>query len=358
MKILFVLNQNEIGGAEKFVFDLCSYFHLEGYDVSIFFLKQGNYEFFNEDTCFKKKILFGNKNSLYNPLAIFKLILLSRKFDIIHVNLFPSFYLAIFIKIFSKVKLIYTEHSTYNRRRDIPILKNIDRLLYNIYDSIICINTDVKNSLIKHLGFNFNISTIENGINLDFIRNAPRININKIIPTIKESDFVLCQVSSFIEPKDQMTIVQAMRYLPKNVKLILVGDGIKRRNVENFVESNNLKHRVFFLGIRNDAISIIKSSDLCVLSSGYEGLSIFCLESFACEVPIIGSNVPGLRDLLDSNSLFDYKSQLSFSDLVTKILEDSNFRADLINIGSFKIKSYSMDICFEKHALLYKKILL
>lgn len=356
MKILFVLNQSEIGGAEKFIFELFSHFHANKYEVSLFFLKRGSFEFCKVDSILQSRIIFGNRLILFNPASIYRLILLSRKYDIIHVNLFPSLYFAFFVKLFSNAKLVYTEHSTNNKRRGIPFIRKFDRLIYKIYDSVICINSEVKNSLVLHLENDKSLKIIENGVNLDFIKNETKIQINSVVPSIIESDFVMCQVSSFIEPKDQMTIVQAMRMLPDYIKLILVGDGINRVFVENYVMVNKLEKRVFFLGIRKDIIPIIKSSNLCILSSGYEGLSIFCLESFASGVPIIGSDVPGLRELLEPRALFKFKSPISFSELVLKILNNPSFYSELKVYGLVKSNDYSMDSCFKKHVELYKNI--
>src|SRR5690606_34331761 len=91
--------------------------------------------------------------SVYNPLNVFKIQNIIKEFDIVHVHLFPSSYwvaLAQFMT-FHKPYLIFTEHNTTNRRREIKLFKYIDKWVYRRYDGIVTISDAVDTSLKYYL---------------------------------------------------------------------------------------------------------------------------------------------------------------------------------------------------------------
>src|SRR5690606_4999876 len=95
-----------------------------------------------------------------------------------------------------KTKLVYTEHSTTNKRRTGYVIRFIDRLFYKSYDKIITISRDVDMSLRKHLKKNFSkIKLIKNGIDLDKIFEA--VATNRVELSLKSDVKLLIQVSSF-----------------------------------------------------------------------------------------------------------------------------------------------------------------
>src|SRR5690606_29042506 len=136
-------------------------------------------------------------------------------------------------------------------------------------------------------------SFIPNGIDLAAIQAGRRIESLREIGII-----YLMQVSRFEEPKDQPTLIKALRYLPQNTHLILVGDGSKKSDCEDLVNKLALNERVLFLGARNDVPDLMQTADILVLSSYYEGLSLACLEALASGRPLVAADVPGIREVV------------------------------------------------------------
>lgn len=75
-------------------------------------------------------------------------------------------------------------------------------------------------------------------------------------------------------------------------QLLIFGEGELRPKLENIVESLYLTDRVFLPGLISNPISIMKKSDLFVLSSRFEGLPLVLLEALACGLPVISTNCP------------------------------------------------------------------
>src|SRR5690554_591148 len=166
MKIAFVINDLNIGGAEKLVHDIANALVNLGEDISII-LTLGKSETPLQKTLDPRiqviRLPGRNKFSIRKICALSRLI---KQFDVVHVNLFPSFYLGYLSSYFSReTPLLYSEHSTNNRRRGKKTFKIIEKYVYGRYQSIIAISNAAKKELLKWQPRITNkIITIENGI--------------------------------------------------------------------------------------------------------------------------------------------------------------------------------------------------
>mgnify|MGYP000075575808 CR=1 FL=1 len=84
----------------------------------------------------------------------------------------------------------------------------------------------------------------------------------------------------------------------KNTKLIIVGEGELRRELEEIIEKYDLKNYVSMLGQCNNVQERLNASDVFVQSSDYEGLPISGLEAMACGLPIISTKAGGTVDIV------------------------------------------------------------
>ena len=115
---------------------------------------------------------------------------------------------------------------------------------------------------------------------------------------VGEDVFVVTMVARFMTMKRQDTVVEAISKLPDNIHAVFVGgsendEGLVR--VKNLAVEKEVADRVHFLYIRNDVPRILKTSDVVVMASDFEGLSLSSIEGMAAGKPFIASNVNGLR---------------------------------------------------------------
>ena len=364
MKILQVINTLDTGGAERLLIDSIPLFIERGIKMDILVLKKFDSLFLQQLIEFNCcNIYFLNTFSIYNPLIVFKILPFFLKYDIIHVHLFPAQYWAAFAKFlsFSNIKLIFTEHSTKNRRRNNFFTKFIDRIVYTCYNKVICISQSVENELIK-LGLpSKKITVIENGINLNnFIKVKP-IDKSKINSKIYQNDKLLIQVSRFGIEKDQKTLIKAMTLLPNNYKLILVGDGDLLEELKSFVITLQIENRIVFLGNRIDIPVLLASSDLSIQSSKWEGFGIAAVEAMAIGKPVIASDVPGLSEVVyNAGLLFKCGDYNELAKIISDILSDSNqeryrYISELCKSRSFK---YDINFMIDKYISQYQNLLI
>lgn len=361
MKILHIINNLATGGAEKLLMETLPLYKQKGVQADLLLLNGTDCPFLNklkgQDCC---EIFSLGKRSVYHPIHILKIIPYLKKYNLVHVHLFPALYWVAFANwfSFSKTKLVFTEHSTGNRRMNKLMFSLFDRFIYRHYHQVVCITNEVKNILMQHTSLSSDrFIIIENGINLEEIYNATPLTRDIIDPDLKESDIIIIQVAGFKEPKDQDTLIRAIALLPADIKLILVGEGTLRKKCEDFIKELQLEDRVLLLGVRNDVARLLKTSDLIVLSSKYEGLSLSSLEGLASGKPFIASNVPGLKEIAGgAGILFPVGDYKQLAKELLKLLKNNLYYAEVAKACQERAENYDIRKMVDQHIALYESI--
>lgn len=357
MKILQVIDGLGTGGAEKLMVDIVPLLANAENQVDVVLLDDTVTPFFQEleksGTC--NIITLGK--GFYNPLYIWKLSRLLRGYDLVHVHLFPAQYFAAFAKIISrsKAKFIFTEHNTTNRRIENPKFRRIENFIYSCYDKIICITPEVKDSLLRHLlQQSANFEVITNGIDTQKFANAEATSRASF--SLSFADKLLVMVAGFREQKDHDTIISALEYLPKHYKLLLVGDGKRRKILEELTEKLQLTEQVIFLGVRSDVAQIYKMCDVAILSSHWEGFGLAAVEAMAAGVPLIASRVAGLSQVVgEGGLLFTQGDSKDFTEKVI-YLENEAYKKELIEKGLSRASQFDIHFMVERLKKLYKSL--
>lgn len=331
MKILQVINNLGSGGAEKLISEIVPLMRDEGCHVEILLLKKKG-SIYIEYLQQKGVVIHClSEESLYSPILFFRLcdFFLNSTYDIIHVHIFPSLYWIALMKmcVCFKGKLIYTEHSTTNRRRNSIYFRILDKFVYLKYDKIICITKDVENQLIKHVGaLNNKMLVVCNGVNLNNFNQAIQLKKSDLIVNYKPTFRFVTMIGRFSVAKDQKTVIRAIKLLPDYVHLLLIGDGPLRNECENFVIELDLIEKVHFLGVRKDVPDVLRVSDIGVLSSIWEGFGIAAVEAMAAGLPTIGSDVEGLSSVIgEAGLLFSQGDYKQLADCIGKLLSDPEY---------------------------------
>ena len=326
MKILQVITSLQTGGAEKLIVDVVPKYKHLGLDVDVLL-------FDGKDTPFKRQLenagikvfSLGYGGSVYNPLYILKLMPYLRKYDIVHThNTAPQLFAALG-SVLCSVVLCTTEHTTSNRRRDWKWYRPIDKWMYSRYKKVICISDSTEENLRKSIDCNSDkICTIYNGIDFESYDKASPIAKDSITPYVNRK--VIAMVAGFRYQKDQETLIRAMSYVPKDVELWLIGDGERRTIIEQCVKEKGLENRVRLLGIRNDIPSILKTVDIVVQSSHWEGFGLAAVEGMAAGKPVVASNVAGLSQVVsNAGVLFPLGDDKALADILNKLLTDYKY---------------------------------
>lgn len=353
MKVLHVITSLKTGGAEKLLVESVPLYVKKGIEVDVLLL-DGTETIFSEQLRKNKTCnIYSVKTSMRNPFAIFYILPYLKKYDLIHVHLFPTLYWVIFASFFMKKspKLVYTEHSTHNRRREKNFFKKIEKFIYNRYDRLICISEKTKANLSEWLDDKDSprMKVIHNGINIQKFRDA--ISLDRTMFNIPSEARIILMTARFDVVKDQNSLIRAVSLLKdENIYLLLVGDGPLRQQSMELVAELDLAKNVMFLGIRGDIPELVKMADICVLSSNWEGFGLVAVEYMAGNKPVVVSNVEGLSNVVGGAGLLfekgnaeDLKNKLlellNNQDKYREVAQTCSERADLYDI-SLMVSSY------------------
>ena len=132
----------------------------------------------------------------------------------------------------------------------------------------------------------------------------------------------------------------------------------KKNDLINYINQNNLQTNVKIVSYQNNPYNLIKSSDIFILSSLYEGLPNVLIEAQALKKFIISSDCPtGPREiLLDGKAgyLFKIKNYKSLSKLILKILKNKNDMNKKISVGYKSLNRFDYNLNLNKY---YKTVL-
>ena len=358
MKVLHVINSLATGGAEKLVLATVPLLVKKGHVVDVLVLNGIKGPFYKELQKLNCCTIHVLGNSYYQPFYMFSIRKYLVAYDLIHVHLFPSQYfvaLANLVTLKPKV-LVFTEHSTQNRRLNNTGFKYLERLIYRQYEKIICITAGVKDALIDKLALPAQkLLVIENGIDVKAIGSTPAYD--RSILGYQKSDQLLIMVAGFRKEKDQDTVVKAMLNLPAHFHLIFVGDGERKPAIMQLAAELNLTSRIKFLGVRTDVYALLQMADIAVLSSHWEGFGLAAVEAMAAGLPVLASDVPGLAQVVTAGGLlFEKGNEKQLAQLIQEISSDQVLYAHLVDAGVTKAKLYGIENMVNATEQLYQSL--
>jgi len=364
MKILHIIGSLEMGGAENLLIPLTAEQKRQGNDVSVLLLRKAN----NPTVTQKIRsngiaVEWLTEGSLYNPLLVIKLRPRISQCDICHVHLFPSLYWAAFAKWLTKkpAPLVYTEHSTKNRRRKNPILKRVDRIVYQYaYQHVIACSEKARETYLEAYPSIKHITAVNNGVDTMLNREAMPYMKSELLG-ISEDSFVVTMVARFMFMKRQDTIVEAISKLPAKFHACLVGsepndEGLLK--VKKIAEDLGVSDRIHFLYIRSDVPRILKSSDVVMMSSEYEGLSLSSIEGMAAGKPFIATDVNGLREVVSgAGELFELYNSDQLASILLRLESDKEYYSLVAKRCSQRAAEFDIKVMADKYSDIYYKVL-
>lgn len=163
-------------------------------------------------------------------------------------------------------------------------------------DAVTAVSESLKQDTYTHFKTKKDISVIPNFICLD-----------KYMPTkgcarsafAKESEKIVMHVSNFRKVKRVEDVVRVFRKLRSsiNAKLVLVGDGPERMNVERLCRELEVYNDTRFLGKVKDVEELLGFADVFLLPSESESFGLAALEAMAASVPVVSTNTGGIPEV-------------------------------------------------------------
>lgn len=363
-KIVIVARNLLVAGAENMVSQLVSNINQDEYDVTLI-ITTNKYNNFLEERVEKsgvKIIYLGKKYSkgfdFSKITAFFKMWTVLRKIrpQLIHTHLSATIYTFPYV-LFHKVILLHTVHNL--PEKEIPkITQFLLSILIKLKKAIpIAISDIIAKRISAHYKIGKeNVPVIYNPV--DLREFGIQQNKNKL-----DGNITITTVGRLTYQKNHKMLIEAFHLAKKKIKsmrLLIVGEGELRDELEKQVESKKLNNSIYFLGERNDIPEILNNTDIFVLSSDFEGLPLSLLEAMASGLPIIATRVGGVPDIIthSRNGLLVEKNDVE--GLAEAIVNLTNNKSLRVKIGMNNIedsKKYDVETMVNKYEELYRKLL-
>lgn len=167
----------------------------------------------------------------------------------------------------------------------------------NNSNAVTAVSLNLKEETVNHFNIRQHIHVIPNFIDFNRFNKKPKEHFKQMIAPNKEK--IIIHTSNFRKVKRIEDVIKSFQIIQQSVpsKLVLIGDGPERSNIERTCRELNVCQWVTFLGKQEAIEEILSIGDLFLLPSESESFGLAALEAMACEVPVISSNAGGIPEV-------------------------------------------------------------
>jgi glycosyltransferase involved in cell wall biosynthesis len=349
--ILFCINSMNIGGAEQLLVDkINNWNEIDNLHLVILIDRTDMLPKINRHIKIVKII---SKN---NFVKIKKLrdYLIDNKIDYCFSHLEKSNKISLIASILIKTQTIVVIHNI-NIYKKGSKKEKLASLIYKLLASkVVAISDAVLNYLSNELNLNSkNINLIENGI--DFNRIKFDNSFNKF--NQKRNFFCLGRL---VEAKGYDFMLECLNdeyILRKDWEIIMIGDGVQKKELEFLIKKNNLTNKVSLIGKKINPFSFVKKGSLALMPSRREGLPIALLEILSQGIPVLSSDILPLEIISNNYNGLKFKSTIKedFKRSFLEALEIDINKYEYLSINAKKsVASHDIKNCVNKYNDLIK----
>jgi N-acetyl-alpha-D-glucosaminyl L-malate synthase BshA len=230
----------------------------------------------------------------------------------------------------------------------------------NMSDGVTTVSQSLKDDTISQFKVSRHIEVIPNFIDLERFSKKDHDHFKKAIAPSGEK--LLVHTSNFRKVKriDDAIKVFAEVYKKIPSKLLLVGDGPERLNIEMLCRELDLYHAVTFLGKQNQVQEILSVCDLFLMPSETESFGLAALEAMACELPVISSNAGGIPELNvdgETGFLCNVGDVATMAEKAIYLLEDETRLAQFKENAKKRAELFDINQIVPLYEAFYEKVL-
>ncbi|MCJ7544810.1 MAG: glycosyltransferase [Phycisphaerae bacterium] len=362
LRVCHLITELGPAGAERCVYELARRVDRSRFDVQVAALRGGAVADWLAAAGVPVTVLGVRGRWDVSKLALL-VELLRGRVDLLHTHLFHADLVGrVAASLAAVPHLVHTVHTAEGRFR--PWQFAMARLLAGACDRIICVSPSVQRLHARRAGLPaWRYAVIPNGIDADaFAHDAEarrRLRQQWGLPQ-GDDQVLLAYVGRLDHEKGIDVLLSAVSHLAARgtpVDLVIAGDGPQRRVVENFVAHGEGGSRCRYLGHVDEVCAVLSAADLLVVPSRWEGFALAAAEAMACGLAVIGSDVPGLRDLvLDGRTglLVERADGVALAETIVRLSADAAARRAMGQAGRERIvREYPLSAMVAAHERLY-----
>ena len=357
IRVLHLVPGLEMGGAEVALFHYIKALGGEDYDHYVYcFGTDGPVRKRIEALGVPVSVYTGKRYSIKQPIrfviSLFSLVrdlmdfIGSKRIQVIQSHSGQANQLAVAVGKLSGLPAFPTVHSTMafvnkGSRWDLRVYlkKVVDGFIYRMAHRVLAVSQEIKEIVLKTYGLkDHKVLVMRNGIVFEESLIGP-VDLKKEFPILKNK-LKLIAVGRLVPLKGFDILVRAVAEIVNqglDDLLVLIiggerGEGEERMRLEDLIRDLEVESYVKLLGLRHDVMGLMRASDIFVIPSRYEGLSIAMIEAMACGLPIIASEAPGLRDYVkngENGLVFPLEDYKTLAEQILRLANDEKLRVRL-----------------------------
>lgn len=295
-----------------------------------------------------------------------KKIIKKEKIDLLHAHVWnpASCRYALMLK---KIPIITTEHDPFklnfikdffkkrtlkNIKKIVTVSKNNKKILETLYP-------DHKKKMM----------VIHNGIDTDWwksqlLRLAEEdwTGIKKHLFHAKKDTLIITSIGELHERKGHKYLIEAMLEITQefpNVKLVLIGEGKEKENLEKLIKKLDLKRNVVLAGRQKDIPKLLKSSDIFCLPSKREAFGLVNAEAMMAELPVVASEAGGIPEIVKTDEtgiIVPPKNSKEIAKAIIKLIKNPETRKKMGHAGKERVlKKFDTKLMAKEYENLYEE---
>jgi len=368
INVLFVVVQMKMGGSEHLVWDLVRSLDRDLFNphVAWFYEEKPLHEFEQLGI----PLFYVPKVKRFDFATMRKIGTIIKENHIHVVNahhflsLVYSFYGA---KIVNNAKLVYTEHSEWEIRAIHGKWLIAGRCLLRYTDAVVGISHNVRDCLQNFFNLPENkINAIANGVDDNLFSVALDKKEYKIKYGLDDKDIVIGIVANLKKNKNHIFLLKSFRNLlrrNRKLKLLVVGQGFEddsegsEDDIRTFIRATGIGDKVLLMGGRSDVPDLLKAMDIFCLVSYKEGLPIGLTEAMATGLPVVGTDVEGIQDIIipsRNGFLVPLNDEDKLTQALHQLIENGAMAQEMGQVSrELACQHYALKNCVEKYQQLF-----
>jgi L-malate glycosyltransferase len=286
-------------------------------------------------------------------------ILERERFDVVHFHTSRAHSMAPFARGFARALVV-------TRRMDYRPNRVFAPYLYNrAVDGVVAISTGVADSLAAAGVDRSRVTVVHSGVDCDRFRPPTaqeRIDARRALG-ISDGEFVVSAIGALEPRKGHLYLIQAIGALAATeksvtVKCLIAGQGSINATLKRETWQVRSAERIKLLGRVEDPRELLWASDVFAMPSLKEGLGVAALEAMASGLPMIASDVGGLREVVEDDRmgiLVAPENSAAIASAVSRLMESVELRAQMGAAARARaVENYSMEKMAAKTLALYR----
>lgn len=383
-RVLFVITQSELGGAQQFILQFIKQAEKDAYDISVAVGADGDSSLSRAlikigTPVFVLSSLKRNPNPIYDIHAIRQVRKLIRQLkpDTLFLGSSKAGFIGALAAKFTSYQLPITNklnNGSLNQSMEIDKCKMGPRVIYRIggwtfndpwpawkkslwrmlekmsasWKDVIIVNNNRDLIQAKEMGIKprQNIVLVHNGLDpykIDFLSKEEARN-QLVLPMSKK---IIGAISNFYPAKGLEYLIEAATKINReDVVWCVIGDGSERHSLERLIKDKGLEEKVLLVGRRENASQYLNAFDLFVLPSVKEGFPWVILEAMAAKLPVIATRVGAVPEIIEdgiNGYIVEPRNPDQISERVTALLSNSS-RAQEMGIQAHQRVLFAFNI--------------